>query len=157
MSLPAGARGFTREWCDTVCVTCVGNTTGCLNKDGTFASNASNASNASICSDPASAYAVVRAGTGGRGLDCPVTATNLSEVVDFKMLHLFHLQGRVSYRVNQLFYPPPDLEGVYARVFLPASHSLLGYLRKCQGGGNRPPLTAGCHRARPPGGTSPMR
>lgn len=40
---------FTQEWCDTVCVTDVGNGTGCLNAAGTFVSNAS------ICSDPANA------------------------------------------------------------------------------------------------------
>ncbi|WP_193432814.1 hypothetical protein [Microbulbifer mangrovi] len=40
---------FTQEWCDTVCVTYVGNGTGCLNAAGTFVSNAS------ICSDPANA------------------------------------------------------------------------------------------------------
>ncbi|WP_231758625.1 hypothetical protein [Microbulbifer elongatus] len=40
---------FTQDWCDTVCVTYVGNGTGCLNAAGTFVSNAS------ICSDPANA------------------------------------------------------------------------------------------------------
>ncbi|MDO3385888.1 hypothetical protein QWI17_08565 [Gilvimarinus sp. SDUM040013] len=40
---------FTQPWCDTVCVTYVGNGTGCLNAAGTFVSNAS------ICSDPANA------------------------------------------------------------------------------------------------------
>ena len=37
---------FTQSWCDTNCVTYVGNGTGCLNSAGTFVSNAS------ICSDP---------------------------------------------------------------------------------------------------------
>ncbi|WP_062058642.1 family 31 carbohydrate-binding protein, partial [Cellvibrio sp. OA-2007] len=46
----SGRRGeFTQSWCDTVCVTMIGNDTGCLNKDGIFVSNAS------ICSDPANA------------------------------------------------------------------------------------------------------
>ncbi|MCP8900073.1 hypothetical protein [Gilvimarinus xylanilyticus] len=40
---------FTQPWCDTVCVTYVGNGTGCLNAEGIFVSNAS------ICSDPANA------------------------------------------------------------------------------------------------------
>lgn len=40
---------FTQSWCDTNCVTYVGNDTGCLNAAGTFVSNAS------ICSDPANA------------------------------------------------------------------------------------------------------
>ena len=40
---------FTQSWCDTNCVTYVGNGTGCLNSAGTFVSNAS------ICSDPANA------------------------------------------------------------------------------------------------------
>ncbi len=40
---------FTQSWCDTVCVTYVGNNTACLNRAGTLVSNAS------ICSDPANA------------------------------------------------------------------------------------------------------
>ena len=40
---------FTQDWCDTVCVTYVGNGTGCLNAEGKFVSNAS------ICSDPENA------------------------------------------------------------------------------------------------------
>ena len=40
---------FTQSWCDTNCVTYVGNGTGCLNAAGRFVSNAS------ICSDPANA------------------------------------------------------------------------------------------------------
>jgi len=46
----SGRRGeFTQAWCDTVCVTMIGNGTGCLNRNGIFVSNAS------ICSDPANA------------------------------------------------------------------------------------------------------
>lgn len=46
----SGRRGeFTQPWCDTVCVTMIGNGTGCLNGNGIFVSNAS------ICSDPANA------------------------------------------------------------------------------------------------------
>ncbi len=40
---------FTQSWCDTVCVTYVGNGTACLNKNGTLVSNGN------VCSDPANA------------------------------------------------------------------------------------------------------
>ncbi|WP_231758622.1 hypothetical protein [Microbulbifer elongatus] len=60
-------------------------------------------------------------------LDCPGTANSLAEVVQFKMLHLFHLRGKARFLVHEQFYPL-DLEDVYSRVFLPAAHPLLGYL-----------------------------
>ncbi|WP_160151628.1 hypothetical protein [Microbulbifer sp. ALW1] len=60
-------------------------------------------------------------------LDCPQTANTVADVVAFKMLHLFRLRGRARYQVNQHFYPL-DLEDIYARVFLPVTHEMLGYL-----------------------------
>ena len=60
---------------------------------------------------------------------CPDTANNIAEVVDFKMLHLFHLQGHSRYLVNQHFYPL-DAEDIYNRVLLPISHDFMLYLKE---------------------------
>lgn len=62
-------------------------------------------------------------------LGCPDTARNIADVVQFKMLHLFHLKGESRFLVHEQFYPL-DLEDVYSRVFLPVAHPLLSYLSR---------------------------
>lgn len=62
-------------------------------------------------------------------IDCPDTASSISEVVDFKMLHLFHLKGSARYQVNRVYYPL-DIEDIYDRVFLPVSSKMIPYLKK---------------------------
>jgi hypothetical protein len=62
-------------------------------------------------------------------LDCPTTAPTIAEVVDFKMLHLFHLKGDARYQVNKVFYPL-DIEDIYDRVFIPVSSQIIPYLKK---------------------------
>ena len=60
---------------------------------------------------------------------CPDTASSIAEVIDYKMLHLFYLQGQAKYDVHRVFYPL-DVEDIYSRVFIPVSHHLIGYLRE---------------------------
>ena len=59
---------------------------------------------------------------------CPDTAKSVADVIDYKMLHLFHLKGSAKYEVHKKFYPL-DIEDIYGRVFLPSSHALMTYLR----------------------------
>ncbi|GLS25739.1 hypothetical protein GCM10007877_14530 [Marinibactrum halimedae] len=60
--------------------------------------------------------------------NCPMTASNISEVVDYKMMHLFYLSGKSRYDVHEVFYPL-DVEDIYDRVFMPVAHDLIGYLK----------------------------
>ena len=62
-------------------------------------------------------------------LGCPTAARTIADVVDFKMLHLFHLQGRARYQVNRVFYAL-DLEDVYSRVFEPMAPTMTGLLQQ---------------------------
>ena len=59
---------------------------------------------------------------------CADTADNIAELIDFKMLHLFHLAGEARYKVNWMYYPK-DLDDVYDQVFLPVSMALIDYLK----------------------------
>lgn len=61
-------------------------------------------------------------------IDCPQTASNISDVVTFKMLHLFYLTGKEKYEISRVYYPL-DIEDIYSRIFLPISHSLIGLLK----------------------------
>ena len=60
--------------------------------------------------------------------ECPDTAKNINELVEFKMLHLFYLQGSARFEVNKYFYPLAN-EDIYDRVFIPIAHNMLTYLR----------------------------
>ncbi len=61
-------------------------------------------------------------------LDCPNTTSNIADVIDIKMLHLFYLQGAARYEVNKKFYLL-DGEDIYDRVFIPISSQLIPYLK----------------------------
>ncbi len=60
---------------------------------------------------------------------CPDVAGNISELIDFKMLHLFYLSGESKYEVNWVYYPK-DVDDVYDQVFLPISLELIDYLKR---------------------------
>ena len=60
--------------------------------------------------------------------NCVDTAKNMAELIDFKMLHLFHLAGEARYKVNWIYYPQ-DLDDIYDQVFLPISMELIDYLK----------------------------
>ena len=60
---------------------------------------------------------------------CPDVATNIAQLIDFKMLHLFYLSGEARYKVNWVYYPK-DLDDVYDQVFLPISMALIDYLEQ---------------------------
>ncbi len=61
-------------------------------------------------------------------IDCPDTASNIYEVIHFKMLHLFYLRGEARYMVNQYYYAI-DGEDIYDRVFIPIAHNMIHYLK----------------------------
>lgn len=58
---------------------------------------------------------------------CPNTVTNIRQLVNFKMLHLFHLKGRSRFEVNKVFYPRA-VEHITDRVFKPIAGDLNTYL-----------------------------
>lgn len=58
---------------------------------------------------------------------CDNTAKNIADLIDFKMLHLFQLQGEARYQADWLFYAK-DVEDVYDQVFLPIAMPLMDYL-----------------------------
>ncbi|ABD82522.1 hypothetical protein [Saccharophagus degradans] len=62
-------------------------------------------------------------------IDCPQTANTVSEIITFKMLHLFYLTGQEKYEISRVYYPL-DIEDIYSRVFLPVSHQLITYLKQ---------------------------
>ena len=64
-------------------------------------------------------------------LDCPDTASSIADVIDFKMLHLFHLQGDARYQVNWVYYPL-DIEDIFERVFLPSAEGLIDQLHAAE-------------------------
>lgn len=58
---------------------------------------------------------------------CPSTARNIADLVDFKMLHLFYLSGQARYRAHWIYYPK-DVDDIYDQVFLPIAHQLIPIL-----------------------------
>lgn len=62
---------------------------------------------------------------------CPDTVQNVDEMIDLKMLHLFHLKGEARYQVHWVYYPR-DLDDIYEQVFLPIADSLIPYLQSKQ-------------------------
>lgn len=59
---------------------------------------------------------------------CPDVAKNIQEVVEYKMLHLFELQGAARYEVNRVYYAA-DAEDIYRTVFAPSTQTVGNYLR----------------------------
>lgn len=59
---------------------------------------------------------------------CDHLAKTMKDVVDFKMLHLFHLKGAARYEVNKVFYSQ-DAEDIKKRLFIPLYEKVMPYLR----------------------------
>ena len=59
---------------------------------------------------------------------CPEVASNMRDVVNHKMLHLFNLQGHARYAVNRVYYAL-RAEEVEMTVFAPIAERLARYLR----------------------------
>lgn len=59
---------------------------------------------------------------------CKNLGKNIKEVIAYKMLHLFHLQGSARYKVNKVFYPQ-DVENIKDKVFEPIKQPLIAYLK----------------------------
>ncbi|MCC2604647.1 hypothetical protein [Planctobacterium marinum] len=63
---------------------------------------------------------------------CPETVQNLAQLIDFKMLHLFQLQGEARYQVHRVYFPK-DVDDVYQQVFLPVADKLIPLLQEATG------------------------
>ena len=61
--------------------------------------------------------------------NCPGLAKSVLDIIHYKMLHLYYLQGRARYEVNRVYYAA-DAEDIYTNVFAAASVDLIPYLRK---------------------------
>ncbi|WP_051336399.1 hypothetical protein [Aquimarina latercula] len=59
---------------------------------------------------------------------CNGLGKNILEVVQFKMLHMFHLKGAARYQVNKVYYPQ-DAENIKSKVFEPIYDHLIKFLR----------------------------
>jgi len=59
---------------------------------------------------------------------CDNLGKNIKEVIDFKMLHLFYLQGSARYEVNKVYYPQ-DIENIKDKVFVPIYEKIKTYLK----------------------------
>lgn len=60
---------------------------------------------------------------------CPETVQSMAQLVDFKMLHLFQLQGSARYQVHRVYFPK-DIDDVYHQLFLPIANQLIPILQK---------------------------
>ncbi len=60
---------------------------------------------------------------------CENLGDTMQDMVDFKMLHLYKLQGRARYEVNKVYYPQ-DVEDIKGKLFVPIYDKLGPYLRK---------------------------
>ena len=58
---------------------------------------------------------------------CADAARNIAQVIEYKMLQLFYLQGRARYDVQWVYYPR-DAEHIKDRVFKPVQVKLNAYL-----------------------------
>lgn len=59
---------------------------------------------------------------------CDGLGKNILEVVKFKMLHMFYLQGKARYEVNKVYYPQ-DVEDIKGKVFEPVYKQFINYLK----------------------------
>ena len=83
-----------------------------------------------LARDDSSVAQILKTTSPGDGVfGCPNLASNLHDVIDYKMLHLFHLRGAARYEVNRVFYAA-DAEDVYGKIFKPAANTLGTYLLK---------------------------
>jgi len=59
---------------------------------------------------------------------CTCLASNMKELVDFKMLHMHQLLGKDRYEVNRVYYPQ-DVENIKEKGFIPLYDTLMPYLK----------------------------
>ena len=59
--------------------------------------------------------------------NCPDVVKNIQNLIDYKMLHLYHLKGRARYEVNKVYYPL-EAERIYDLVLEPVEDKLYPYL-----------------------------
>jgi len=59
---------------------------------------------------------------------CNDLGKTVKDVIDYKMLHLFHLQGSARYEVNKVFYPQ-DVENIKEKVLSPILNKIIPYLK----------------------------
>lgn len=69
------------------------------------------------------------AGPGPGVFRCPDLAQNMQDIIDFKMLHMFHLRGHARYMVHWVFYPA-DLEHINKTVLRPTLDTVAAHLKK---------------------------
>ena len=60
---------------------------------------------------------------------CEGTVKNIRELIDYKMLHMYHLKGRARYEVNKVYYPL-EVERVFDLVLRPIKDELVPMLKK---------------------------
>ncbi|WP_010182414.1 hypothetical protein [Aquimarina agarilytica] len=60
--------------------------------------------------------------------ECNGLGENIYQVVNYKMLHMFCLKGKLRYEVNKIYYPQ-DVENIKSKIFEPIYKTFIDYLK----------------------------